>query len=213
MNQPPVHHLNHNGHRCDCETIVRCLSGVRKHNQQDITELWCVSHREMMERCDRLFANAKYRDIEGTDDVTNEAFGRLVRKLQAGKYLEVNNSESYWRMLTCFVQRQAGKFIRRHRRSKHFFVRESDLFRFGECHKSLSDFAALSEAPNDSSDLMTFLNSQDAESQTIAKLRIASLPINEIAAKLHVTRSTIQRKLHSMLLRWKTFRRSRTEGR
>ncbi len=189
----------------DDERVTRCLIGVRLKVEEDIAEIWSISYPSMFNLCRRRLGHSD-GDYEGAEDAVISAFQKLVINLQAGKYPNALDGESYMKLLTRFTLREANKIRRRQQRRGRLIVRESDVLRFDFEHDHLTSLAVDRHSSDDTSDLTNFLNDQDVQSQRIAKLRIAGWPIKKIAASLNLSHTTVRRKLHQLMVAWQKYR-------
>jgi DNA-directed RNA polymerase specialized sigma24 family protein len=175
--------------------------------------------RDLWERyCQKLVALARNklgytpRRMSDEDDIANRAYQSLCLGARRGRFPDIEDRESLWRILVFITVQKVADQIAHDRRMRRGGgkVRGESVFEgvgTRESHRGIDKVIASAPGPGtviqwveEYRRLLDLL--KDDELRAIAELRVQSLTIDEIATKLGRAKSTIRRKLDIIRAIW-----------
>jgi RNA polymerase sigma factor (sigma-70 family) len=140
------------------------------------------------------------------EDVALSAFASFCRGVQAGRFPRLDDRDSLWKILVVFTARKASHLLRDEGRQKRRGGRTSldagsedaALLQQVLSREPTPAFAA--EVAEQCQRLLALLD--NLELTQVAGLKMEGYTNDEIAAQLHCTRRTVQRRLRIIRGRW-----------
>jgi DNA-directed RNA polymerase specialized sigma24 family protein len=136
------------------------------------------------------------------EDVALSAFDSFCRNAEAGRFPDLTDRDSLWRLLAAFTMRKAAHHVRDTgalKRGGGVVTDESAVF--DEVLARDPDPALAAEVAEECDRLLAVL--QNPELRQIALLRMDGFSLDEVAAKVGYSPSSVKRKLQLIRSTWK----------
>lgn len=195
------------------EPITEWLEGLRMGDQSAARKLW---HHFVQRLCDvtRREIRPETRRVYDEDDAAQSAFHSLCAGVAAGRFPDLDDRQSLWRLLLTIASR---KVTHRHR---HDQQQRRDVRRNLEesifCLTADSGFARLEQfasrdpTPEFQAEFIEtssalFGNLSEPALKEIASLKVEGYKDTEIAERLNCSRQSVQRKVERIRRNWRKF--------
>ena len=151
--------------------------------------------------------NSAYYDEE---DATQSAFRSLCMGLRNGRFPDISDGDSLWRLMLVITSRKISaqqRYQHRQQRDVKRSVQES-TFSKSESNAGMDSLPASTAAPDFAAqfdeiceELFTGLDA--GELRTVGLLKVQGYTDSEIATKMNCSRRTVQRRLDTIRQNWK----------
>jgi RNA polymerase sigma factor (sigma-70 family) len=187
--------------------ITLWFQNLQSGDDEAAAELW----EHFVDRLRGVLRDRLHRDTRRTydeDDAAQSAFHSLYRGVRNGKFTDLQDRESLWRMLVAIASNKVlerHRFDRRERRDVRRTSTESGLARADEPILSLDEATALALSPELTTEFVDTYESlferlTDDMQRTIVALKLEGCSVVEIAGQLGCTRKTVHRKMKMIQL-------------
>jgi RNA polymerase sigma factor (sigma-70 family) len=180
-------------------SVSRWLGSLQQGDSAAAQQLWERYFRQLVE-----LATGKLRDLPGRDgaeDVALSAFDSFCRRAGQGRFPQIGDRESLWRLLVVITARKAAHHKRDAQRQKRGGAAPAPAGPPLEeivGREPTPEFAA--QATEECRRLLRLLG--DPELESIALLKLEGHTLEEIAERLGYTPRTIKRKLRLIRTLW-----------
>ena len=189
------------------------LARVKAGDPSSLEALWQRYYPELLERAQSWLRGRGVRHAD-EEDVVTAAFASFYRAASQGHYPDLRERQGLWRLLLTITGNKALDLIRSERcavRGGGRVVSEAALEAGSECESDQGLQRLLSREPTPFFAALFSENFQerlrslpDAGLQRTAVLKLEGYENREIAAELHVTERTVERKLALIRKLWST---------
>ncbi|TWU46791.1 ECF-type sigma factor [Rubripirellula reticaptiva] len=186
------------------ENVSRCLRAVEEGDETATTELWEYVYPRLL-AYSRQKLPRHLRRVLDEEDVALSAFKSFCAGATRGSLGEILGEDELWRLLFCISSRKASGYRREQSSQKRGGGKVSGESAFADTGsrgldqmpdtgRSLAQFSA------DCQHLMDTL--EDDVLQTIALLRIEGYSVDEIAARIDLSKRSVERRLNLIRQIW-----------
>lgn len=202
------------------EPIAEWIRGLQQGDELAARQIWRLFIQKL---CDSIRQQIRpgTRRVYDEDDVAQSAFRSLFLGAADGRFPDLSDRDSLWRLLLVIAAR---KLARRHRfdwqqrRDTRRTIEES-VFRTsaGSGFAALEQFASREPTAEFTAEftetsILLFEGLNDPQLQEIARLKIEGLTDSEIAERLNCSRQAVQRKMERIRRQWKGMLESEEYG-
>ena len=183
-------------------SVSRLLGGLRGGDDEAVRQVW-QRYAQPLVRLARSRLPAGGGGTADAEDVALDAFfslcQQLARPASLERFPELHNRTHLWKLLACFTVREAFDLARKEARRRAIVADETALGAEG-----FEPFVGREPPPEFSaaiSDLLEYLPTDQLRAVAVGKMEGRSNP--EIARRLGVALSTVERKLQVIRTLWK----------
>ena len=173
-------------------SVTRCIDLLRAGDPAAARQLWDQYFRRLVGLARKKLQGAPRRAAD-EEDVALSAFDSFCRGAERGRFEQLADRESLWRLLVVITARKAAHLVRdegRQKRGGGAACADAGLESLLSREPS-PDFAV--EVAEEWERLMGLLG--DADLRAVALARLEGYSVEEIAARLRLASSSIKRKL------------------
>jgi DNA-directed RNA polymerase specialized sigma24 family protein len=181
-------------------SVSHWIGGLQDGDPKAIEQLWQRYFHRLVG-----LARAKLRQSPGgmadEEDVALSAFDSFCRNAERGRFPDLSDRDSLWRLLVVMTARKAAHLRRDEGRQKRGGGNERTdpaLIEAIVGHEPTPGFAA--EAAEEFQRLLDLL--KDSELQSVALWKMEGCAVEEIAGRLHYSPRSIKRKLQLIRTLW-----------
>jgi len=185
-------------------SISHWVGGLKQADQQSAMALWGRYFSRLVGLARKELAGTP-RQVTDEEDVALSVFKSLCLRSAAGGFEKLDDRDDLWRILVVITRRKAAAVQRREGRLKRDFRRIEDV--------SIDELSAGTPSPevlaglNDEHAHLLGILPDDTQRQ-VALLKMHGEEIDEIAAKLGISKRSVDRKLKLIRLAWERELRS-----
>lgn len=191
------------------EPITLWIRQLEAGDPQSARPLWDHFCQKLMSYAGKKLS-PKLRRTYDAEDAAVSAFHSLVRIIAVGRATDLNDRLNLWRLLVTITERKIAHRVRdegRQRRNVQRTVEESCFVALDGSGAGLDNLPGREPTPEFAAEFADLCSSaleslDDPMLREIAQLKLKDYDNEQIAAKLGVTRRTIERKLVIIARRW-----------
>ncbi len=192
-------------------SVTIWLQSLRRGDDAAARQVWDRYFARVVALARRKFGT-RPRRVSDEEDVAISVLATLVRRAKEGRFPDLNDQRALWCLLVAITQRKVAGVLRKEGRGKRGGGKvrgDSVLAKAGGGDRPFSwdDFAADDPTP----DFLTAIDEQyrqlyaalrDDSLRNVVDALMEGYTISEIAARLNVSKRTIQRKVNLIRDNW-----------
>jgi DNA-directed RNA polymerase specialized sigma24 family protein len=183
------------------DSISRWIDGLKAGNAAAAQKLW-EQYFQRLTAVARARLGASPRRARDEEDLALSAFDTLCRHAVAGRFADIRDRDSLWRLLVVITLRKTAHWLRAERQQKR-----GGLHSAPEAEHDLEDVLSREPTPQFAAQcaeeherLLALL--VDGELKSVALLKMEGYTVDEIAEKLGYVPRSIKRKLQVIRNAW-----------
>jgi DNA-directed RNA polymerase specialized sigma24 family protein len=191
----------------DIGSVTRLFGQIRAGDPAAVQQLWERYFRRLVGLARLKLGHAPRRAAD-EEDIALSALDSFCRHAEEGRFLQLSDRDSLWRLLVVLTVRKVQHLVRDEARQKRVPNRpmadrcpdpdEASVLEQVFCREPTPDMEA--QMTEEYGELLRRLG--DSELETIALLRMEGYTVEEIAQKLGFVGRSIKRKLHQIRTIW-----------
>jgi DNA-directed RNA polymerase specialized sigma24 family protein len=188
-------------------SVTRWLQPLQAGDPAAVEQLW-QRYFPRLAALPRARLPGVVRRVTDEEDVALSAFDSFCRQAERGRFPQVRDRDSLWRLLVVITARKAAHRVRDETRQKRGGGAVVSLPAAGSAEEESLLSAALSREPTPelaaqmAEDCRRLLDALPEELRTVAVLKMEGHSNEEIAARLDVVDRTVKRRLKSIRDLW-----------
>lgn len=208
----------------DPGSVSRCIQSLREGDSKALPDLWKRYYTSLLrEARRRLGTRSRARMIDDEEDVVSHVFNAFYTALKSGRYPDVTNRDSLWRLLLTIAINKVRDVQRRPRRQRRGAGRELGESALAgrtdfDSDQGIATVIGRDPTPDFALSVAESLQERfeqlgDPRLRTIATMKMQGFENREIADQLVCSTRSIERKLALIRKIWLTgeLTRARTD--